>query len=294
MNLLTKCVIFCLPFLALLIVHDYIQEKYALEFKEGGSYFVGSSRVRHGINLERLKKSVRNDNLHNVAMSGSTFLHNIVLSEHLIKKHQAKELLIELAIIQSNYPDKHIRFGIGVTDYCETVFGNYISISDYFRLLNGGIVAEMEGLLFQKLNLQDAIKSVLNGYLNSQSLEDIGYVYSNKNHYKKLDSFIEIKDTNKNTACNILKYKHLITSLTQIAAEYKVKIRFFLPLTYLTEEERCIVSAIFKSLPNHLKIDYSTDFLHKIRNPSYLYNKNHFNHKGAEVMTDYFADFITD
>ncbi|MFK7979082.1 MAG: hypothetical protein AB8G86_03800 [Saprospiraceae bacterium] len=274
MRFFIKFFIFCSPFILLIVVTDLVQRKSLVPIKENSTYFIGSSRVKSYINPEILNK--KNKDIYNIGVNGSTFLNNIILAEKLITKYQASELFIELSGIHTDYREDHIVLGISIFDYLKVVPAT-------------GLVETIETYLFWKFNLRLIFKKLI---LSESS--NVGYQSSKNNDYKEDDSFLKWEDIANNCKYDISQYEELVAYLLKIADTHHTKISFFLPLTFEREEERCMVSAVFRALPNELRVNYTKAFLTDIRNPIYLRDKNHFNDKGAEVMTNYFDKFIKD
>ena len=119
-------------------------------------------------------------------------------------------------------------------------------------------------------------------------LKKFGYIFSDKNNYHTTDSFLKMVDLERKTDQDLSEYYDLISHLNQVAKKHNTKIHFFLPLTFNKKQERDIVSTVFQFLSDEQKVKYTTGFLNSISNANNLRDKNHFNNKGAKVMTNYF------
>lgn len=254
----------------------------SIVFEENASYFVGSSRVQRGIDPERLNQN--KDRIYNVGISGSTFFNNVMLAEHLINEAKPKELFIELSPIIYTFSEAQNLMGVMPSSaFRYLLFYNSIHLKETID------IAEM--ILFYNLSVKENIKRVfISKKIMSpkNSIYHIGYINGEDNNYSYNDSFLQLKNLETKYNVDISDYSYFISNLTQLADKHNVKIRFFLPLTFKRQAEREIVSTVYQSLPSGMKVKYSKAFIDKISHSENLADKNHFNNKGAEIMTDYF------
>lgn len=265
------------------IFYNLHQTTNSILFEENASYFVGSSRVQRGLNPEQINQN--EDRIYNVGISGSTFFNNVMLAEHLINNAKPKELFIELSPIIYTFSEAQNSMGVRPSSAFR-----YLLIYNSIHLKETIDIAEM--ILFYNLSVKENIKRVLisKKIVSSQnSIYHIGYVNGEDNNYFHNDSFLQLKNLETKYNVDISEYSYFISNLTQLADKHNVKIRFFLPLTFKRQAEREIVSTVYQSLPSGMKVKYSKAFIDKISHSENLVDKNHFNNKGAEIMTDYFG-----
>lgn len=284
MKLSIKFLLFLLPLCIVIGINIYyLNQNQINKFDKHATYFIGSSRVQRGIDPQLLNDNKEENKIYNFGISSSTFFHNIILAKHLIIKHKAKELFIELSPIIHSYHPAPESLNMGITSMTAAI--KYLSINGYIEYV--------ESYLFTRLSLKTTLKKLIQ--YNGDSLDKIGYRFNDKNKYYTTDSFLKIEDLEMKTDDDLSEYFDLILQLTQLAKKQNTKIRFFLPLTFQRKQEREIVSTIFNRLPNEQKVKYTEDFLNSISNADNLYDKNHFNNKGAKIMTTYFKNaYFTD
>ena len=243
-----------------------------LSFKKQSLYFVGSSRVMCGIDPELITKPSNVAEVYNVGIGAHTFLHNMILADRLIQHFKAKELYIELSMIHLDKRDEHKQFGISSSEMMAL-----LPIRDRLKV--------MDGELFRVMSFTSVLKKPLEATKHEASF---GYLYNTENEYDSLVSFIRpLSATSKKV--DVSKYLHLMDQLHALARKEGVKLQYFLPLTYLREKERDIVEAVYRQLPDSMKVAYPQEFLEKICKSTNLWNKNHFNRKGALIMSDFFS-----
>jgi hypothetical protein len=276
MSILKKIIIFLIPICMLIGLNNHYSNAYRNELEVFGkhkTYFIGSSRVQRGIDPKILNDHSNETKIYNLGISGSTFLHNLILAEHMIEKYKAAELFIELSPIQFKINDTHTM--LGIVDFFSII--KNANVNNFFET--------MESYLFQKFSLRNSIKQII---LPNNNESAFGYVFASQNSYDKTDSFLKIEDLGFNSNYDITSYSKLISELNKVAFKNHTKIRYFLPLTFKREEERKIVTAVFNSLASEQKVFYTNEFLESIRNSDNLFDKNHFNDRGAKIMTLYF------
>lgn len=271
MKLFPKIIVFLLPVFCLIWIIKYFSNQDESEkFPNDGIYFIGSSRVQQGIDPQLLNTSIKGDSVYNIGISGATFIHNINLAKHLILNCNAKKLFIELSPIIYSFHPVHESLNIN------TFKINEIYNLDYIELY-----------LFSKLNLRHYLKNKL---APKQTSKEYGYVFSDQNNYHKTNSFLKIQDLDKKWNSDVSEYFDIISNLNKIAINHNTKIYFFLPVTFKRERERAIVSTIYQLLPNNQKVIYTEHFINSIHNTNYLADENHFNYKGAKIMSSYFKE----
>lgn len=254
----------------------------ATKFSENAYYFIGSSRVQYGINpvqLNQIKKPI-----YNVGISAATFFNNVMLAEHLMQTSKPKELFIELSPIIYTFSSAQKTLGVKPVNALK-----HLIRLNSFHLKE--ILDILEIILFDSLSLKDNLKKIFistKSNLSESNSIYFGYKPKSLNYYFGRNSFLQVNNLETKYNVDISEYTYYISYLTLLADKHNVKIRFFLPLTFNRQEEREIVCTVYQSLPDELKVKYTSEFIEKIRQPQYLFDKNHFNNKGAAIMTDYF------
>lgn len=274
MNFYIKICLFLLP-LVLLEVYVHHPPEYAnANFEKNSVFFVGSSRVQRGIITSRLEGE---NKIYNAGISGSTFFHNMIRAEYLIKEHKAQHLFIEISPIQYSFRRAHIPYGIHL-NYSTVKAISLRNYADY-----------IESYLFSFLSLKSYVKEL---FMAKAEIHRLGYIANEGSLYNKVNSFLKVEDLNKTYKYNITAYLNFINHLNQLAEKEGTRIQYFLPLTYKRQLEKEIDLAVFNSLESELKVTYTEDFLRSIMNSDYLYDMNHLNNKGATIMTNYFNSTV--
>jgi hypothetical protein len=284
MKLPYKLLLFLLPFVIIIGTNIYFHQtsKEIQKIENSSICFVGSSRVKNGIDPTLLNQNNSKVKAYNFGVNGSTFYHNIIFSKYLIKNFNPKELFIELSPINYKIHIIHLDYNIDIISLDYNI--DIISLINLLAPLTDNIKTA-EDFLFRKLSLRNSMRNLI--YQDSIK-DDIGYNYINENNYFTSESFLTIGDLYKKQNIDISAHINLIIDLKALAKKHDTKIRFFLPLTFNKIEEREIVSAVFQSLSKEDKVEYTNEFLTKISNSENLKDKNHLNSKGAKIMTTYF------
>lgn len=287
MSLVKKLVAFLFPLCVLVGVNIYFSSSssnFKLKaFEKHSSYFIGSSRVQRGIDPELLHEHSKENRVYNVGIRAGTFLHNFIMAEHIIKEYNPKELFIELSPIQAK-----------INPTLESLNINDLQlVIKYFNLLY--FFEDTESYLFSKVTIRHSLKKIImsnktNLVNGSYSSISIGYEFIDENNYDTTNSFLTMEDLEIYNTYDITDHIHLIAQLHQISEKNHTTIRYFLPITFNREEERILVSKVFQSLSKEQKVPYTKDFLNSISKSIYLQDKNHLNHKGAKIMTNYFKN----
>ncbi len=124
----------------------------------------------------------------------------------------------------------------------------------------------------------------------------IGYIPGIGNHfnlYSTFSTYNEIYIDDPKTV-DLYGYHHIIEHLLNIATEHNTRLFFALPLTNLTNYEKVTNLALYHSIHDSLKIEYSEDFLNLIEQPENLFDKNHFNLQGATLYSTYLCEAMAD
>ncbi|MDY8137649.1 hypothetical protein [Aquimarina sp. 2201CG5-10] len=246
-------------------------------------YFVGSSRVQKSINPEILRKNFNNKNIHNVGISGSTFLSNCILAEYLIKKQKSSTIFIELSPVIPKLATGLIKFSDEVNlDLLKSFnqFNKYENVrKKLFNTLN-----VLNHYSFSKLTVKENIKEVLGQPNLNDEKRLMGFVSVNENNFNSTTPFITYKEINSSFKQNeeLNTHKNYINHLLKLGKQYNSKVVFFLPVTYRNQKEKNIVIPLFQELPDSLKIKYSEKFIKTITDSKYLSDNNHLNNIGAK------------
>jgi hypothetical protein len=246
--------------------------------------FIGSSRVKRSVNPKIITKKT-NRKTYNLGINEATFNQNIILAEYFTQQKGKKIIIIELSpnikkipvtfIKASNeiHPDL-INFQKIIALYSET---------DFVTTINN-----LNNYLFTKLSIQESVKNIT----KSKKEELIGYVAEEVNNYNELESFISAKNYSISNEIDINEYISKINYLIDLASQNNTQIKFVVPLTYNQEAEKAIVFSIFNAIKDENKIKYSKDFINQIRKTEYLFDKNHFNAKGAKVYSNLISEYL--
>ncbi|WP_152537390.1 hypothetical protein [Aquimarina pacifica] len=254
-------------------------------------YFIGSSRVQRSINPEIIKKYFKGIDFQNLGISGSTFLGNCILSEHLLKKESPKVLFIELSPIKPKLSQHFIHFSTKANLNIFESINTFNSTNSQEQLLfNLNILNDY---LFSRVSLKHDGRDLMQ--LNkSKKKSTIGFISTDENSHNSILPFLKYEDleTTKYKNENIDIYLKYMSYLEALSKQTNSRVIFFLPVTYKKEKEKNLLIPIYNKLPNHLKLKYSEDFFQEITNSSYLLDKNHFNSKGAEKYTSLLCPII--
>ncbi|MEW7291363.1 hypothetical protein [Aquimarina sp. 2304DJ70-9] len=257
--------------------------------KEPSYYFIGSSRVQKSVNPKILRDHFNNSNIHNTAISSSTFLSNCILADYLIRTQGSNVLFIELSPIIPELPKGLIKFSneanINITETIKALTKKENLRQKTIINLNA-----LNSYFFLKTPLKESMKRILNHNNDSEksSTKLMGFISLKGNNFYSTTPFITYKEINYSSKKNknLKSYHNYINYLLELSELYDSKIVFFLPVTYLKEKEKDIVIPLYNSLPDSVKIRYSKGFIESITNANYLLDGNHFNNKGATKYTN--------
>ncbi|MEY3368669.1 MAG: hypothetical protein RI973_1824 [Bacteroidota bacterium] len=287
-----KLAIFFSPILLLFLLKELISPSPEPPFlnqseDEKATYFIGSSRVRSGLDPELIQGCENGGKAVCLGINNSTFSHNIELARHLAATRGSKILFIEISPSKKDLP-------------VSVVTAHQLIGTDILKLAQAasegaGMQARLEiweGYLachFSTLNLRALLQSGARPDVSSE----LRYDYTLENKYRKQNTFLRWKDLDTSFGVEVDWYIRKISALNSMAVKNRSSIRFFLPLTFKTEAERALSVSLYQALPDSLKVSYSEDLLKTIANPDLLYDLNHLNYHGAKVWSNFFCDYIS-
>jgi hypothetical protein len=275
MSFSRKLVIVLLPLVIILSAHVWYLSTQKLPVQKTGTiFFIGSSRTAQSIN-DQLINDACQFNVTNYGMSGATLYHNFHLANKIIEQQKPNAIYVELS----------------------PIIYTYNLSMDHYNLLNydyiSGFPLQQQGdLLMAAISRRINISSTLKNLYFGTSDNFLGYVPSQQNDYRDIDSFLKSTRLTSDLKIDTSEYHHLISNLLEQASEKDVTVKFYLPFTFLRKKERFLVKQLFNELATEHKVDYSDEFFKKLVDSKHLRDKNHLNSKGAQVVSEYFAKMI--
>ncbi len=269
--------------------------KQILESAKGNDtavFFVGSSRVKYGVN-DSLLETLLHFNVHNCAFSNSTFFSNVVITAGVIKQGGNKIIITELSPLIPDIP-------MGSSEFMQ-VMGIYKLNTIHQLIQADGILKNRQAYikllnqyLVNTVTLENELKFLFEADLKNQVLTGFRYKSVDHNGYKQTDSYLKITDFIPPLYTHPQARLHLkfINYLANLAQQHHTKLYFAMPVLYRDQAERALVRSVFHSLPDSLKITYSPDLIEQVTNATYLYDIMHFNKRGADKFSELLAPVI--
>ncbi|MDW3209680.1 MAG: hypothetical protein R8N23_07430 [Reichenbachiella sp.] len=244
-------------------------------------FFIGSSRVQRAIDPHLLESELKNYSINNLGISGSTFLGNCVVADHILRLPGKKVIFIELSPLKHDIPSGVFKFGeVEKFNVLSKVFQltENLGLSTQLML----VLDVLNTRMFSQISLKNDVKRI---FRYKQSIEKdnqwIGYRPTNLQSRDKLIRFLRSSDVEDSCFSNYKLYIEMINDLDELASFSDGEIVFFLPLTYLKETEVRIATDLFAILPERMKLRFSDRFIQSCSSEDYMADKNHFNKKGA-------------
>lgn len=254
---------------------------------ENSVAFVGSSRIKRGIDPTLLKEHFPDHEFINLGSNAETFISNYLITSFLLENTKCGVVFMELSPIKK-----------------ELTYFNYkvlkklrIDITENINLFNSK--NRIESLKF-RIDLQNEIitkdffaKEDLKSILKPNSQYIFGFLPEDQNHTHDVSSILTEEDLNAHFHfLEHNQYTRGINALLQKANENKKSLYFLLPVTNKNNVEKEIVIPIYNSLEAKYKLVLDTKFFTSIRNKEYLLNTNHFNTAGSKIYTNELARLI--
>lgn len=277
MKLIPKISLFLLPILVVIGFNIKLLSKTGLpNYQQESVFLLGSSRVQQQFDPSLWQDSVPCEVI-NLGVMSSTFLHNVIMAEHIIDKYQPKKLLIELSPSIHNLNQTHLALSL-----------NKAELSwKYFNIME--CIEATDNYMFYYGNLKSSMKNLAIG--EPQKLH-YGFSYTDQNQCDSISSFLRFDDIQSPKDIDISEHRELVERLDTKANKANVEVVYFLPFTFKRQLERDLVVAVYHSLPENKRIPYTEDFIQDVSKSEYLFDNNHFNAKGAEVVTNYFTPYL--
>lgn len=277
MKLIPKISLFLLPILVVIGFNVKLLSKIGLpNYQQESVFLLGSSRVQQQFDPRLWQDSVPCEVI-NLGVMSSTFLHNVIMAEHIIDKYQPKKLLIELSPSIHNLNQTHLALNLNKAELTWK----------YFNIME--CIEATDNYMFYYGNLKSSMKNLAIG--EPQKLH-YGFSYTDQNQCDSTSSFLRFDDIQNPKDIDISEHRELVERLDTKANKANVEVVYFLPLTFKRQLERDLVVAVYHSLPENQRINYTEDFIQDVSKSEYLFDNNHFNAKGAEVVTNYFKPYL--
>lgn len=249
--------------------------------------FVGSSRTNRGINPSVISSLIQTHRFLNLGISGSTFFSNYVITNYLIEQTSCEVIIFELSPIISNSPDFVHRLtnslDIDLYSYSTDINGDDHGSNFRFK------VETLNDIISKKIFIKQKVKHLL----NVKSNDEFGYRQESENRIKTNASILKPQDLAvTSSAYDLSMYLQGIAQLIKKANSKNRSIRFMLPLTFRKETEKDIIIPLFHQIPDSLKVLYDERILEAVNRPELLLDANHFNSKGAKILTHEIARLI--
>jgi len=274
-----KIILLALPIILIILISQFYEKGrnqtiFNEMLKNKDVIFVGSSRIKNSINPNLFNNS---EKVMNFGISGSTFFHNMIVTEYLITEYKPKFIYIELSPIHYTRHTMIQNLKIPISSFMKN------------KMKFGIQIKSLDNILFSKMNLKNLFKKIFN--LKVPSL--VGFQPTYESNYSKKDSFLEPEDFHKNYGIETKDHEELINYISKIAQQNNTTIKYILPITFFRDDELKIDMSVYNILPEKSKVIYSKCFIDKISNTNYLYDKNHLNIFGSKVMTNYINQNLT-
>ena len=253
--------------------------------KDTSIFFIGSSRVQYSLDPQIIQAYYSGFNTYNLGMSHSNFLGNCILADYIMQTVGHKILLIELSPLYEELPEGLFLLlsmaKINQTQKAIQLAGNYSS--KHFNIILNNLNQKLSFSIF----LNRGIKNIFFFNTEKTTAKLIGFNSVDKKTSYSTASFLKISDINVviSSFVNLSEYKKIIDYLNTSAKKLNTQIIFFLPLTYQKQVEKEIVIPLYHSLPPHMKLEYTDDFIQSLTNSQYLLDKIHFNSAGAKIYS---------
>ena len=287
-----KLTIFLTPLLLLFLLKGLMSPSPELPFTnqtedDKATYFIGSSRVRSGLDPELIQDCVDNGNAFCLGINNSTFSHNLELVGHLAAAKGSKTFFVEISPAKKDLPvsvvSAHRLIGTDILKLALSA-SEAAGMQERLEIWEGYLAYQ-----FSRLNLRELAQAGARPNL----VNELRYDCTLENKYRQVNTFLRWKDLDTSFGVEVDWYIRKISALNSMALKNKSSIRFFLPLTFKTEAERALAVSLYQALPDSLKVPYNEPFLRAVANPDLLYDFNHLNHHGARAWSNFFCDYIS-
>lgn len=265
------------------------------EFNHGQShtfFFIGSSRVRKGLDPDIIQVHFPKSRVYNLGITGSTFLSNVILAEQVILKKGKSTLFVEISPFKPSLPKEFVEFS-KVNDF-HPLLSIIRMTAGLPRLSSLMLILETINIeLFSLVSIKKPLSMLITNKTESQK-SWLGYNPAYHGKYHLTTDFLKIEDIenlfsdnqSKNYSLSVIHY------LQSLAQANDSEIVFFLPITFIKAEEKGIDVALYNSLSKKNKLIYTQDFLEKVSKREYLLNKNHFNLQGSKIYSSNLVPII--
>ncbi len=251
-------------------------------------WFVGSSRVKSGINTELLAKHYKGSNFYNYGISGATFLSASMVASHLLQHGGSKVVFIEISPVIAELSFDTYRFtkiaGVDVWATGYDLLRHELNSNSTQHL-----VAIMSDKFFYDITASESLRRAWQSGFSSEggSQEFVGYKSLHGNNFQFTTSFLADTDSEKYSSrkVDVEVHQRIIESLTNQAKSRGSKVIFFLPIAYKTLHEKRIVIPVHSLLPDSMKLTYPESFTREMTKAAFLFDINHLNKPGSDAYT---------
>ncbi|RYY58944.1 MAG: hypothetical protein EOO05_14825 [Chitinophagaceae bacterium] len=251
-----------------------------------GWYFIGSSRVQMSVDTSLLASGLHKQGIHNLGVSGATFLTNCFVAAELMKSHLPKILFIELSAMLTEMPVDIFEQRPSIeADMYRTARRFYKNRNLRDQLLLSGEFANhfFSARIFYYDQLRNAVLHNAPG-----RHPDYGFIAWPENGYSSDKSILRWPELSSYMNPQAVEeYRFYFQELQKMAAGTNTRIIFFMPVTFGSEMERRLVIPVYNSLPLQDRIELTPELVQNITDKKYLMNANHFNEGGARVYSNW-------
>ncbi|MBT1705391.1 hypothetical protein [Chryseosolibacter indicus] len=253
-------------------------------------FFIGSSRVQKGIDPLIITNGYDNVKVFNWGITSGTFLNNCIVADFAIKQPGQKVVFIELAPLVDVLPDGLFNFA---THTRLDLFGSVLTLTanQSFSEQSMLMLKIINDYFYKCITVRNEVKHII-GHTAGVKVNDdyekwIGFSPSNRNGHYTTRSFLTSQEINncRLNSINLVKYQVMISYLEGLAKSNNSRVVFFLPITSMKQAEKNIVIPLYHTLPDSMKLEYSSQFLQQMADAEYLLDINHLNRKGATTYS---------
>ncbi|RYY53739.1 MAG: hypothetical protein EOO09_16920 [Chitinophagaceae bacterium] len=247
-------------------------------------YFIGSSRVQLSVDTAVIQRETGKTNVHNVGLSGSTFMTNCFVAMEMMKSDQPKVLFIELSAMLADMPvDKFRR-----SDSLDAAMYRTAKLFYRDRGLQDNLLLRAEFFnraISERLFYYDQLRTAFSAGNPGMRL-NYGYVATpgpGIESDKSILRWAEFDEFHNPPA--VREYNSYFNRLYKAAAASNTRIVFFMPLTFGSDMERNLVIPVYNSLPETARISVTRALVDSLGDRKYLASANHFNAAGAAIYS---------
>jgi len=238
-------------------------------------YLLGTSRVYCSLNPEIFRESFPEFQIYNIAAGSSTFLHNYQTLKLLMQRRDSNIYLVEFTILKKN------NSSYGPIARNEALF---MPKKEEYRYSRFWRYEDWKNKLTHEIHLKSFLAVVGNRHENQMN----AFSLRSDTATGAKESLLTLSDIQLRPLENDSIFAPYLVELLDLAEATHSHLFFFLPPVSDSKWEYEQILPGYASLPDANKINYSTDFIHTIQDTALLFDKNHHNRNGAQIISNYF------